>query len=506
MGQQLCLSWLLLLVLTLLLAQLRWHRIGHWLLLGWLLLSGGLFLVELWLLLSYHSLLDGAMVQIALATNGREALEFISLRLRDMALAGLLFVLSVGIAWFLQRGLRQLLAWKHDLSVLLAVLLFFGGGWVQYKDPEVIEYCLSIERLSDMLYCLYDEMSSYDKISQGLAAQRIQLTYNESRIPYVVFILGESTSRHHMGIYGYSLDTTPRLQRRQQAGELRVFSDTISPHTYTMAVLRELFSFYHKEYGGEWYDYPDYFDILRQAGYHTVWLSNQESSGIYGNAGRAYADRCDAKAFTQIRDSQNPVSRLDEAILPLLDDSLADHAAEKNFYVLHLMGTHEDYVRRYPGSFAVFTSEDEAGDKPEWRKIRAEYDNAVRYNDFIVDEIIRRFEDKNAVVIYVSDHGEEVYDRWGFRGHAEHGSYYQLEIPMLVWTSPAFESAFPRLSGRLWAAVHQPFMTNDMIDLLMDLMELQTQEYDSSRSPLQPDYDAGRPRLYEGSTYKRTAE
>ena len=32
------------------------------------------------------------------------------------------------------------------------------------------------------------------------------------------------------------------------------------------------------------------------------------------------------------------------------------------------------------------------------------------YDDAIVDEIIRRFEDKDALVIFISDHGEEVYD------------------------------------------------------------------------------------------------
>ena len=30
-------------------------------------------------------------------------------------------------------------------------------------------------------------------------------------------------------------------------------------------------------------------------------------------------------------------------------------------------------------------------------QVRAEYDNAVLYNDFVVNEIIKRFEDKNAI-------------------------------------------------------------------------------------------------------------
>ena len=38
---------------------------------------------------------------------------------------------------------------------------------------------------------------------------RPKLLKNNSTIPYVVYILGESTTRNHMGIYGYHLQTTP---------------------------------------------------------------------------------------------------------------------------------------------------------------------------------------------------------------------------------------------------------------------------------------------------------
>ena len=503
MGQQLCLSWLLLLVVTLLLAQLTWYGAGRLLLRGWLLLSGLYFFVDVWMLFSYRSLLDKAMLQISLATNSREMMEFLKLRTDDLLAAGGVLLLAIGAGWLLRCCIRRRLSPSSNAAILFTLLLCFGSGWAQYEKPSTIEYCLSIERVSDMVYCLYGEMKSYDEIAQGLASHPVQLTREESSIPYVIFILGESTSRHHMGIYGYPLPTTPRLSAREADGSLLAFQDVVSPHTYTMAVLRELFTFYHKAYGGEWYEYGNYFDILRAAGYHTAWISNQESSGLYGNAGRAYADRCDEKAFTMIRDSENDVSRYDEAVLPLLDASLEKNQAQKSFYTIHLMGTHEDYIRRYPPEYSVFAAGDETGDKPEWRKMRAEYDNAVRYNDFIVDEIIRRFEDKNAVVIYISDHGEEVYDRWDFRGHAEHGSFYQLEIPMLVWTSASFRRSYPELMSDMTAAAAQPFMTNDMIYLLMDMMEIGTPEYDPARSPLNAAFDADAPRIYEGSTYRR---
>ena len=35
---------------------------------------------------------------------------------------------------------------------------------------------------------------------------------DNSTIPFVIFILGESTDRNHMQLYGYRLPTTPRNQ------------------------------------------------------------------------------------------------------------------------------------------------------------------------------------------------------------------------------------------------------------------------------------------------------
>lgn len=54
-------------------------------------------------------------------------------------------------------------------------------------------------------------------------------------------------------------------------------------HAGTLAVVRTLFSFYDNASPGDmWYGMGTLFDILRQAGVRTAWLSNQEASGFYG--------------------------------------------------------------------------------------------------------------------------------------------------------------------------------------------------------------------------------
>ena len=75
------------------------------------------------------------------------------------------------------------------------------------------------------------------------------------------------------------------------------------------------------------------------------------------------------------------------------------------------MGGHGLYYNRYPYSFHKFTEKDIKLNVNESHKlIVAEYDNALYYNDYVVTEIINRFRDTEALVIYLPDHGEAVYD------------------------------------------------------------------------------------------------
>ena len=331
--------------------------------------------------------------------------------------------------------------------------------------------------------------------------QTVHINKNQSTLPNIVVVIGESTSRNHMGLYGYHVPDTPRMQQRADAGELHIFRDVISPQSETLLSLTRALTFYHNGASGNWTDYTDLIDIVRQAGYHTVWISNQEPTGVYGESPlMSYADACDEKDFTRLKDhSLNKTP--DEALLPLLDDAL-QRQTEKNFYVIHLMGTHTQYSDRYPKEFARFTAVDENQTRPEWQTIRAEYDNAILYNDYILDEIIQRFENKSTLLIYFSDHGEEVCENRNFFGHFHDGTLYQIEIPMLAWTSAKFQQQYPGDSQRIQAAVNQPFMTDDLIHAILDILLIDADGYEENKSLFSPAF-IPKQRIYNGIDYDK---
>ena len=151
------------------------------------------------------------------------------------------------------------------------------------------------------------------------------------------------------------------------------------------------------------------------------------------------------------------------------------------------MGAHEDFKRRYPASFAHFTAADETGGAKEdaaSRQIRAEYDNAVRYDDYIVDAIIRRVEDQDAVVIFLSDHGEEVNDVRELVGHGDESSAWQHDIPMVIWTSAKFRAEHPEDVRRIQAARDHAWRSDAMIHTVLDLLKIRVPQYEKEKSLL----------------------
>ncbi len=479
-----------------------------------------LFVTDAFLLLEFSEPLDRFLLQILLATNFAEAKEFLQEYILNFkilgGLAAFIFLLAA-----LSFGLKKFFATRSEerlkrLAIDLLIILFL---------PTAIYILAALNALLNVANTLFlntrpwlasqetnllirmapigNEEKIFSEMDKQLETEKI--LSDKSNIPVVVFVLGESTDRNHMQLYGYNLPTTPRLTARHERGEIFRFNDTIACANNTATAMAKIFTFAEKdEPQDDWYLKANLFDILRRTNYHTIWLSNQSPRGIFGNFDKYFSARCNEKYFTEARDKIILNRKIDGVLLPVLDEFIAASTAEKNFYVIHLYGTHGSYSERYPAEFEKFSAADE--DKPEesWRQGTAEYDNAVLYNDFIVDEIICRFEDKNAVLIYISDHGEEVYDGRDFAWHSveEEGNVHMIEIPALIWASKSFREHYPEKISALNAALDRPYRTDYLIHALLDLMDIRTTSFDETKSIINKNFSA-RPRIYNGAPYSK---
>lgn len=187
-------------------------------------------------------------------------------------------------------------------------------------------------------------------------------------------------------------------------------------------------------------------------------------------------------------------------------DNFISNAHEKNFYVIHLFGSHRMYDARYPKEFEKFTTADEDKPTESQKQMTSEYDNSILYNDYILDEIFKRFEDKNALIIYISDHGEEVFeDGKDFSGHSleELGNRSVIEIPMLIWTSKSFNELYPEKISALKNSVDKPYRTDLIIHTVLDLMDIRTESFNAAKSIVNKNFDTSFKRIYNGQIYTK---
>jgi heptose-I-phosphate ethanolaminephosphotransferase len=346
---------------------------------------------------------------------------------------------------------------------------------------------------------------AYRQLKENIGVKDPIITADSSRIDNIVLVIGESLNRNHMGVYGYDLPTTPKLSELSDAGNIVLFSDVVSPSTGTIDVIQRLLTFYNYEKPGKWYDYDILIDVMRKAGYKTFWISNQESFGTSGNLSAALATRCDYSAFCDVRNSnQEAYGDFDEHIFPLLD-SLKRESSEKNLFIIHLMGSHVRYLNRYPKGFEKFSARDEDIPYADYKKqVRAEYDNSVLYNDSIVGAIVSRFVADEALLIYLSDHAEEVYDIRDYNGRSiENLSKQMVEIPFMIWMSDSFIENFPQKKDLIEMSSERPYMTDDLIHTILDITDISTNDYEPCRSVISPEFDADRTRRIGEKDYDK---
>ena len=252
---------------------------------------------------------------------------------------------------------------------------------------------------------------------------------------YVVFVIGETTRWDHMGIFGYSRDTTPNLAKESNLAAFR----GVSCDTATKLSLRCMFV---REGGaaddpGRTLKEENIFAVLRELGFTSELYAMQGEVWFYSKT-----DANNIEFREQIgSEPQNRGKTVDDMLLvPKVAESVSHFPKGKHLIILHTKGSHYLYSQRYPRSFAHFTPECIGGsDFCSKEQLINAYDNSVRYVDHTLAAIYDQLRDKKALVFYVADHGESISDNMHFHGTPrEMAPAEQFKVPMILWASAPF--------------------------------------------------------------------
>lgn len=263
-----------------------------------------------------------------------------------------------------------------------------------------------------------------------------------------VLVIGETARACDFSLYGYDRPTTPLLEGTDG---LVAFPKAVTQSNTTHKSVPMLLSAVSAENFNDIYGQKGIITAFKEAGFHTVFISNQMPNHSFIDF---FGEEADEWMFIKEKAGNNAALG-DEAMLPEVRKVLAE-GRRKEFIVLHMYGSHFNYRERYPREAAFFKPDDATEAKAKNRpSLVNAYDNSIRFTDRFLHDIMTEVgkTGATAALIYTSDHGENIFDddRRLFLHASPTPSYYELHVPFIVWTSAAYRREFAPVAQALAA-------------------------------------------------------
>lgn len=485
--------------------------------------------IRVFLYISYKMWITSSAIALLKETNANETREFIQsyvVSQQGLIAFGFLIAMTVLIYW-LERKRTKMAQWQLShikLSNATCGILFlflclgvynlkFYGEILTSKSNEEAGNILDRygfpyttrghNTIMDLLVAI-KTLGLSEEEDKSLSEYAIRFsketpaTVSEDSIT-VVYVLGESYIRRHAHLYGYVLETTPIMDKERAEGRLFVFNDVVAPFNLTYKVEMNTFFCNSMADGERWFQTPFFMQLFKQAGFYVGFFDNQHPAQHQKvedlGGSRAYNRDIARLSYSAVADHncEHDGDFVDE--IRKMNIPLTAH----NLHFYHLMGQHGPANQRFPQSYAKFKASDIKQADPflndKSRASIATYDNATLYNDMVMGKIIDMYRDKNAVLVYMSDHGEEMYDYRNSAGRAKADAgkeaqmvRHQFLIPFVIWCSDKYVQQHPQKVKEFQAALDRPFMTDNVAQVIFNLAGLNTKYYHAERDLLSPHF------------------
>ena len=445
----------------------------------------------------YQQEFSQSVIYIIFESNITEGKEFISTYFVWWLIP--IIIIYTIIPYLLWKNLK-ILRFRQTSRIVIIILCLFittAGFTIKYVlKNKPYERALEVH-MNKMEYASpWNIIFGYIKYKKTLKDMDVLLKQNSKLHPLqnlidhnndeentFVLVIGESTNRNRMSLYGYKRDTTPRLKSIKD--ELIVFNNVYSPRPYTIEVLQQDLTFADERNPQLYLSKVNLINIMKQAGYETYWITNQQTQTKRNTMLTTFSKISDHQIYLNNNRNQNS-SSYDEVVIKPFHNILKNHSIKKKFIVIHLIGTHSRYDYRYPKKFAKFDNQkvDIKLDEKNTNTYN-NYDNAVYYNDFVISKLIETVKtiDHNGALLYLSDHGEEVFDdeklnKMGRNEGTPTSSMYT--IPFMIYGNETWQKN--NMIERLKINTNKNYSASDLIYTFSDLSNLTYDDFDSTRS------------------------
>ncbi len=447
---------------SLVIVMLALHFLVFYLLLQLLRKAGKILIATLFLLsgicvyfvVTYHNLMDEAMMSNIFNTRYSEASGFFNTKLWiSIALWG---VIPCGYVLYqrIHADKWRIFGWSCLGSLLLsAVLVLINLNqvlWIGKYDTELGGLIMPWSYVvNSSLHAKHHHNQNKDEILLPDAS------IADSERAAIVLVIGESARRANFQLYGYERETNPRLSL---IPDLITYPANACA-TYTTAGVKCILE--HQPSRRLYEILPNY---LYRTGVDVAWRTH--------NWGEPPLHISDIQSIRQLAAATGIEGELyDEILFRGIKERIMQSLSAKTLIVLHTNTSHgPDYQRQYPESYEYFapvcTRVERAQEEPE--HLRNAYDNTIRYLDDCLASLIdslRTISDVHTAILYVSDHGESL----GENGLFMHGAPLkmapreQYEIPFLLWMSDDFRTPKPTTEG---VVIDQHYVFHTVLNFL----------------------------------------
>ncbi len=300
---------------------------------------------------------------------------------------------------------------------------------------------------------------------------------NGNQLPQtIIVVIGESSRFDRWSLNGYARQTNPLLGKESN---LVSFSDVVTAVSATrlsvpIIVSRKPATQSLKAGFSE----KSFISAFKEAGFKTYWLSNQMSFGEFDTPISVFAKEADVTEFLNLGGFTN-TSNYDQILLKPMHNAMLDPAPKK-LIVLHTLGNHWNYSHRYPQAYdkwqpSLFGITNPAyTDLKNKQALNNSYDNSILYIDWMLEQVIAGLKEDHAMtsLLYVSDHGQTLYDGTCSLAFHGHNTQYEFHIPMLMWFSDRYKARNADKVAQLYLHKNFRLSTENIFHSLLDMADI----------------------------------
>lgn len=418
----------------------------------------------------YHTCINDEGLTLILETDHNETIEFFkSLPILLQIFTPILIVALFAVILYSNLSFTTVtFTNKWQLPILAVVFIFLTTYLWNFKKGVFIRTGI-IELYFDVKSYIKETATYTIKLNERLQSLEVNLNNPMGNHPStIIMVIGESASRDYMSAFtDCPQNTTPWLKEMRNSHNFFLFPNTYACKDQTVPVLEHALTEANQYNDKKFYDSCSIMDIAKKAGYKTYWFSNQGHVGSAETAITLVANTADKAEWTKQNLNQY---QYDEALLENLQQVNPD---ENNFIVLHLMGSHFNFINRYPYNFAKFS-------QPGQYDLIPNYLDSLAYTDYVLQRVFDYSKDKLNLqaLVYFSDHAT-IPDK---RRSPNFSGFANVRIPFFTYLSDDYIEKNSDIYNNL-KANQDKFFTNDLIyDFICGIFNIQSNHYNEENS------------------------